>query len=207
MDTRIKDIYDTIRPIKDRNTKHDPFITWSMYGLCNIFAIKTATDQDKIVILTDKHQRSYKLNDNWEIVHVLINHNNYFYDARDTYKSIHAARKRNNHKNVNILIVNKDALLKSQPPAFDHGFWTISNFIDDKLFDYQAQFNRGAEILDDPEMHFQTKIFLIKQYYMWTEQRYIQLINQKEARKSWTFIQKITTLPKRSATLRHTHSR
>lgn len=181
MDTRIKDIYDTIRPIKNRNTKHDTFVTWSMYGLCNIFAISTSTNQDKIVILTDKHQPSYKLNDNWEIVHVLINHDNYFYDARGTYKSIHAALKRNNHKNVNILIVNKDALLESQLPVFDHGFWTIGNFIDDKLFDYQSQFNHGAEILDDPKTYHQIKIFLIKQYYMWTQQRYIQLITQKEA--------------------------
>lgn len=181
MDTRIKDIYNIIRPIKNRNTQHDTFVTWSMYGLCNIFAIKTSTDQDKIVILANNDQPSYKLNDDWEIVHILINHNNYFYDARDTYESIQAALKSNNNKNVNILIVNKDALLESQLPVFDHGFWTIGNFIDDKLFDYQSQFNHGAESLDDPKTYHQIKIFLIKQYYMWTQQRYIQLITQKEA--------------------------
>lgn len=180
MDTRIKAIYNIIRPIEDRDTKHDPFITWSMYGLCNIFAIKTATNQDKIVILTDKDQPSYKLNDDWEIVHILINHHNYFYDARDTYTSIQAAIKCNHHENVNILRVNKAALLESQLSAFDHSFWTIGNFIDDKLFDYQSQFNRGTEILDDPKIHLQTKNFLIKQYYKWTQQRYAHLINQKE---------------------------
>lgn len=181
MDTRIKTIYNIIRPIEDRKTKHDPFITWSMYGLCNIFAIKTATDQDQIVILTDNWWPSYELNDDWEIVHILINHHNYFYDARDTYASIPAALKRNHHKNVNILMADKAALLESQLAAFDHSFWTIGDFIDDKLFDYQDQFNWGTELLDNPKIYLQTKNFLINQYYRWTQQRYAQLISKNEA--------------------------
>ena len=178
MNSKFKELYETLRPSENRNTEKDTFIQWSIYGLCNIFALKTATDHDKIFILTEMHTPKYKIDSNWEIIHVIIKHGIIYYDAKNCYPSLHLAIEQNYpNQKIDYLETNKLGLKKVQLPILDHGFWKIEKFIDDKLFDYT--FYDGFEILDNRNTRRKFIKFLIDEYYSWIPTRYAKLIQRR----------------------------
>jgi hypothetical protein len=190
MNSKFKKLYETLRPSKNRNTEKDAFIQWSTHGLCNIFALKTATDHDKILILTDAHTPKHKINSDWEIIHVIIKHGTAYYDAKNCYPSIRLAIGQGNpNQKIDYLETTKFGLIKLQSPILDHGFWKIDKFIDDKLLNYE--FCDGFEILDNQNTRQEFIKFLIDEYYSWIQTRYAKLIKKhsKTIKKGRTLCQ------------------